>query len=211
MTYKLIIFDFDGTLADSFPWFINTINSVADKYKFKRVDAADLDSFRGFDAGYLLKKYGVPVWKIPIIANHMRSLMAGSISQISLFKGVSDVLHRLSAKGKLLAIVSSNSRNNVTLVLGQDNASLIRYYECGVSISGKKSKIQKILRLTGVNPEETLVIGDEIRDGEAAKKTHVAFGAVSWGYNSIESLRELSPSLVFNTVEEIPEKLFKRD
>lgn len=207
MHFKLIIFDFDGTLADSFPWFTSTINSVADKYKFKRADAADLDSFRGFDAGHLLKKYGVPAWKIPVIANHMRSLMAGSISQIPLFKGVSDVLHRLSSKGKLLAIVSSNSRNNVTRVLGRNDASLIRYYECGVSISGKKSKIQKLLRATGVGPEETLFIGDELRDGDAAKKTHVAFGAVSWGYNSIESLQKLSPELVFKTVGEIPEKV----
>jgi len=34
MPYKLAIFDFDGTLSDSFAWFLSVINSVADKHKF---------------------------------------------------------------------------------------------------------------------------------------------------------------------------------
>jgi phosphoglycolate phosphatase len=207
MPYKLVIFDFDGTLADSLSWFANTINIVADKYKISRVDMADLDKFRDVDAQSLLKNHHVPAWRIPLIARNMRLRMAHDINQISLFKGIDVVLDRLSMQGILMAVVSSNSRDNVVRVLGQKNAGLIRYFECGVSISGKQSKIKKVLRTTGVVPEETLLIGDEIRDGVAAKKSHVAFGAVSWGYNSIDSLMKQSPAIVFITVDEIAEKL----
>ncbi len=35
--YRLVVFDFDGTLADSFPWFARVINDVADRYRFARI------------------------------------------------------------------------------------------------------------------------------------------------------------------------------
>lgn len=201
MRYKLIIFDFDGTLADTLGWFTSTINTVAGRFGIKDVDLADIDSLRKYDAGYLLKKHRVPLWKIPLLANHMRKLMARDITGISLFDNVNNMLQRLNTIGAVLAVVSSNSANNILRVFGGDTASLFRYYECGVSIAGKVPKIKKLLRKTQVKPSETLFIGDEIRDGAAAGKARVDFGAVSWGYNSIEALREQSPSLVFNTVE----------
>jgi len=37
MPYSLVIFDLDGTLVDSFPWFLRTINDVADYFGFRRV------------------------------------------------------------------------------------------------------------------------------------------------------------------------------
>jgi phosphoglycolate phosphatase len=207
MKYKLVIFDFDGTLADTLAWFTSTINSVADRFKIKRINLANLQMFRGLDAGRLIKDHHVPVWKIPMIANHMRSLMAAGISKISLFNGVDDCLRRLSANNAIIAVVSSNSLSNILQVLGPGNASLIRYFECGVSLSGKQSKIKKILRKTRVAKHETIMIGDEIRDALAAKKARIAFGAVSWGYNSIEILRQHSPAMEFRAMDEIAIKL----
>jgi phosphoglycolate phosphatase len=82
MRYQLIIFDFDGTLADSFAWLAGTINQVADKYKFKRVPADEVESLRGRPAAAIIKQLGVPFWKVPFIANHLRALMARDIHLI---------------------------------------------------------------------------------------------------------------------------------
>ena len=207
MKYKLIIFDFDGTLADTFPWFASVINKVAEKYHFRKIEKSESEMLRNCDAHKILKFLGLSLWKIPMVANHMRTLMARDIHQIPLFEGIEGLLHRLSSKGLMLAVVSSNTYENVCQILGTENAALISYYECGASMFGKEVKLRKIINKSGVLPGESMYIGDEIRDIEAAKKLNIAFGGVSWGYNRVESLKVHSPGVVFATVDEIAEKM----
>ncbi|MBA3531769.1 MAG: HAD hydrolase-like protein [Ardenticatenales bacterium] len=207
MKYKLVIFDFDGTLADSFPWFLGIVDRVADKYNFKRVEEGDLELVRGYEASAILKHFRVPIWQLPMIANHVRTLMGQDIHQIALFDGIDALLRHLSHSGVTLALVTSNSYENVRQVLGSENAALIQHYECGVGIFGKQSKLKKVLKQSGISAHEAIAIGDEMRDGEAAAKAKIAFGAVSWGYTRIEALKAHSPSEVFTTVGEIAEKI----
>jgi phosphoglycolate phosphatase len=206
MKYKLIIFDFDGTLADTFPWFINVINQVADKYKFRRIKTSEVETLRGYSAMKVMKHLQISFWKMPIIANHMRGLMTKDINKIVLFDGVDDILQQLSNKGVRLAVVSSNSYDNISQILGTENLALIDYYECGVSIFGKPAKLRKIIMISGVKHNESIFIGDEVRDIEAAKNINIASGAVSWGYNRIEKLKEQFPDELFVSIDEIIEK-----
>ena len=207
MKYKLIIFDFDGTLADTYPWFTQVLNEVADKYKFKKVAESEYEKLRGYDTNEILKYLGVPLWKMPMITNHVRKLMTKDIHQISLFEGIDNLLQSLSNKDVTLAVVSSNSYENVCEILGAKNAALINYYECGASIFGKQAKLKKILRKSGVLHKESIYIGDETRDIEAAKNVNIAFGGVSWGYNKVKSLKRHSPKELFDSIDEIIKKI----
>ena len=47
MKYRLAIFDLDGTLVDSFPWFMSVVNSVADRHGFRRLEPVQADAVRG--------------------------------------------------------------------------------------------------------------------------------------------------------------------
>lgn len=205
--YRLVIFDFDGTLADTFPWFANAINRVAEKYHFKKIEPGEHETIRGFDAGGVLKYLGVPLWKMPLIANYMRTLMTHDIQKIALFQGIEGLLRRLSSVGLTLAVVSSNSYENIRHVLGTEMAALFAHYECGVSIFGKEAKLRKILKRSGVSPTEAIYIGDEIRDSEAARKVGIAFGGASWGYTKAESLRAHAPDDVFASIDDIVTRL----
>lgn len=207
MKYKLIIFDFDGTLADTFSWFTSTINKVADKYKFKRIKESEYEIIRNYDIRKVLKYLDVPLSKMAMIENHLRTLMAKDIGQLSLFEGIENLLKYLSNCGFTLALVTSNSRENVHRVLGPESAALINYYECGVSMLGKQDKLEKIVSKSGIPHNESIYIGDEIRDSEAAKKANIAFGGVSWGYNTVELLKAYSPKEVFANINEIIEKI----
>lgn len=205
--YKLIIFDFDGTLADTFLWFMSIANQVADKYKFKRIKKSEVETIRGYSASKVMKHLEVPLWKMPMIANHIRALMAKDIDKIVLFEGVDSLLQQLSGRGARLAVVSTNAYGNISRALGIKNVALINYHECGVSIFGKSAKLRKIIRESGVKYSESIFIGDEVRDIVAAKNVNIASGAVSWGYNKIELLKEQHPDELFVGIDEIVEKI----
>jgi phosphoglycolate phosphatase len=207
LKYRLVIFDMDGTLADSFPWIVRVVNDVADKYRFRRVTPEDVEKLRGYDARRILDALEVPSWKLPLIARHMRALKAQHMQDIPLFPGVARVLSALVEHGIALGIVSSDSEANVRRALGDENAHLVGYFACGASLFGKAAKFKTVLRRSGVRASEALAIGDEIRDAEAARHAGIAFGAVTWGYASVEALQVCSPAETFATMEDIAAKL----
>lgn len=207
MDYRLIIFDFDGTLADSFGWAAELVNQFADQYGFRRIEAHETETLRVLDAKTLIHQLGVPAWKIPLMAAHVRKLMGQQIDRIPLFAGIDEQLRCLAASGATLAVVSSNAEQNIRRVLGPANAALFTYYECGAAVFGKASKLKTVLRKTGIAPAQAILVGDEIRDQQAAAQVQMAFGAVAWGYTHYAALLERAPAVAFESVTELGEKL----
>jgi phosphoglycolate phosphatase len=207
MKYKLAIFDFDGTLANTMPWFINVSDQLADKHHVRRIDRNEIESLRGNDIQKMMKLFNVPMWKMPLIARDIWNLMAADIEQIPLFDGIGMQLEALAENGMILSLVSSNAFENIRQVLGPEVFPRISFCECGVSAFGKASKLRKVLQCSGVPASETIYIGDEIRDIQAAHEVHIAFGAVAWGYTKFEALLAQGPTEAFGTIEDLVRKL----
>ncbi|MEI8132057.1 MAG: HAD hydrolase-like protein [Leptolinea sp.] len=203
MKYKLAIFDFDGTLADTFPFLLSVIDLLADKYHIDRINPSDIEKLRGLHVREMIRLFQIPLWKIPLIGRHVKSLMSMKTDQISLFDGIDAVIKDLNDLGIILVVVSSNSYDNIVKVLGMDTAALFSHYECGSSIYGKSGRFKKVLKKFNVDPSEVIAIGDEIRDIEASHKMKISCGAVSWGYTNIEALIQFKPTHIFNSVAEI--------
>ncbi len=203
MTYRLAAFDFDGTLADSFHFFIANVNSLARKHGFREMDPARVEDYRGLEPRELMRTHGVPMWKMPFIAKDFMALMSSEGSEVRPFVGVVEELQSLSAKGVALAIVTSNSDENVRRVMGEELMRHIRFMECGVSMFGKKRRLDRVLRAAGVDRGSCIYVGDQTNDGEAARDTGIAFGAVQWGYASGESLDRYAPALRFRNVGDL--------
>jgi phosphoglycolate phosphatase len=206
---RLIIFDFDGTLADTFSWCISIFDEIADKFRFKRLDRNKLDALRNLEAHQLMAQHQIALWKLPFIVRSMRARMQRDIANIALFPGIEQTLRALSDKGMVLAIVSSNSHANVLRILGPENAERFTYFECGVSLFGKRSRLRRLLTVSKTSASATILIGDEIRDAQAAKKAGIPFGAVAWGYNHIDALRSHGAQHVFDDVGDMQKMLIQ--
>jgi phosphoglycolate phosphatase len=202
MRYRLAIFDFDGTLADSFPWVIGMMNDVADRFKFRRVADDEVESLRMCDAREIMRRLGIRRWKLPMIAHYVRTRMAADVEQIHLFPGTSEMLHELVNAGVKLAVVSANGEPTIRKVLGE-HAALFDAYAGGVSLFGKRSKLMRMSKMTGIPAREILVIGDEIRDLDATRAARMTFGAVSWGSTRPAAMLERSPDYLFTAVPDI--------
>lgn len=202
MRPRLVLFDFDGTLADSLGWFLGVFDQVADRYGFRQLAPGDRERLRGLETGAILRHLDVPGWKLPLIARHLRALAARDIAKIRLFPGAAATLDALAAGGLQLAVVSSNAEENVRRVLGSA-AAQVGHYACGASLFGKATKVRTVLRASGAGPGTALLIGDEARDIEAANQTGIGSAAVAWGYADPKYLRSLSPTLFFERMEEI--------
>lgn len=205
--YKLIIFDFDGTLADTFPWFAGVLNGVADRYRFRRITADEVEALRGQSARQLIAHLGVARWKLPFIARHMRRLAASDSEPVALFPGIDAMLRQLRQQGFILAIASSNSEGNIRRALGDEMAAVFRHFACGAGLFGKTTKFRQLARRAGIEHGRCLCIGDEIRDFEAASDAGMAFGAVSWGFTSPAALQALGPAFMFSHPDDIGAQL----
>ncbi len=205
--YKLIIFDFDGTLGDTFDWFVKNIRTMAKKYNFRSVEDHEIAELRNHDVKYMMDRVGFPKLKLPLMAVQMRNLMTAEIDSIDLFEGVPTLLQNLFEAGYLIAVVSTNSLQNIKQVLGETLCRLIDHFECGVGMFGKESKLKKTVRKCMVEMNEAIYIADELRDIDAALKIGMAFGAVSWGYTCVEALKKKKPEFVFENISDIYEKL----
>lgn len=91
-----------------------------------------------------------------------------------------------------LAVVSSNSEDNVRTVL-EAQAGLVLAYSCGSAVFGKAARFRHLLARFELDAAQACVVGDDVRDIEAAHKAGLAVVAVGWGYGAPEALAAAVP------------------
>lgn len=202
--YDLAIFDFDGTLADSFPFFLRLHNELARKHGFREVAPEDVSALRAMSTRELMARSGLPAWRLPAVAHDFTQRMQRS-DEVPLFEGVPEMLRALAAGGLHLALVTSNARQNVDRLLGRDLCALFGHIDCGASIFGKRSRLQRAARALRVAPTRSIYVGDATADAEAAQAAGMHFGAVDWGYTTPEALAACRPARRFAQVVELGE------
>ena len=204
--YRLAIFDFDGTLANSLPWFRASFQDTIARFDLAPVSSEELEGMRGLSAREIMARLKVSMWQLPAIVSDMRKRKLAAASETPLFAGIPAMLTDLQRLGIKTAIVSSDSEASVRQVLGP-TASLITRFDCGAAVFGKHWKFRRVARKLGAKPSETICIGDEIRDIEAANATGMDSGAVAWGYALPGALQAAGPTHFFNSIEEITQRL----
>lgn len=200
-----IIFDFDGTLADTFALGSQLINEYADQLGYKQIDfAANKDK----SARELIKMSGVRFWQIPGLIRFFRKKSVERASEVKAFDGIPDLVCRLHDRGFHLGIITTNSAQTISIFLQKYGLTdLFTYIKPEISLFGKKRAIRRARRHL---KSEIIYIGDELRDIEACRATDVPIISVSWGFNSTEILEKNNPGMVAASAEEVYNTIIRK-
>lgn len=192
---RLAIFDFDGTLVDTAPWFFATLNAVAHRHGFRTVTKAEGEALRALPTRTILARLEVPFWKLPRIAMELRAQAMAEEAAIPLFPWVPSLLSDLAAAGITVAIASSNGEALIRHKLGITMRD-VTHISAGASLFGKPERLRKLLAASRISGADTCVIGDEIRDVEAARSIGARSIAVTWGLANQAGLQSASPDFL---------------
>lgn len=195
-----LVFDFDGTLADSLSVALEVANSI------KVTRPLTLDDYyrlRHLPTRLILKDLQIPLWRVPQLISRGRKLLKQQGHRIEPHKGMPELIRQLVADGHELYVVSSNSPELVNQFIERTGINDCFNQVIGnISIFGKAAALKK-LSLTFDEVQPVYYVGDETRDIEAAKKAQVYMIAVAWGYNSPEVLSQRNPDFVVTSPAEI--------
>lgn len=201
--FALVIFDFDGTLADSGDWFLSIADELADRFNFRHVAPAEIEGLRGQSTRDVLRYLRIPRWKLPAMARYIHKRLATEIDQIQLFDGVVELVEALAESGVRLALVTSNSAHNTRAVLGDSMMARFEQVECGASLFGKAPRYRRVLKRMRVNAGDALSIGDETRDIISSRKVGLMTAGVLWGYAAREALAAATPDTLFSAPDDV--------
>ncbi|AFY33255.1 HAD-superfamily hydrolase, subfamily IA, variant 1 [Calothrix sp. PCC 7507] len=204
MTQKVIIFDFDGTIADTLDALVSIANRLAVEFGYIQITPEELAILRNFSSREIIKYSGISVFKIPFLVKKVKSELKDKIHEFKPISGIQSALIELKHEGYKLGIITSNSQENVTEFL-KNNAldSLFDFIYSGVTIFGKTTIINNVLRQKQFKAQEVIYVGDETRDIEASKKANIKVIAVTWGFNSSEALAKQKPDFLIHQPNEL--------
>ncbi|AOY64494.1 HAD hydrolase-like protein [Xanthomonas citri pv. glycines] len=198
----LIIFDFDGTLADSFGFFLSTQRLLAERHGFRAAQAHEVDDARRLSTRELLKASGLSTWRVPWVAADFIRLMRAA-PPVALFPGIAHTVSALHARGTRLAVVSSNSVENVRRALAAELSATFAVIEGGAHLLGKQRALRRVLRATGHTASQAVYVGDQVADWEAAQVVGLPFAAVAWGYAHPDVFAGLAGTQLIERVEDL--------
>lgn len=193
--YKYILFDFDGTIADSKKAFVLSWNKLAKKYNFKEMKFDELEEMKKLSMKERSAQLNFKMSMIPIVMPQLLKLYKESINDVKLFDGMVDLICRLEEKGYKIGIISSNSKENILAFLSKNKLGNIANTNvlCSNRIFSKDKQINKFLKNNHLAPSDIIYVGDEKRDIIACKKVGVKIIWVAWGYDSIEVVEGINP------------------
>lgn len=199
MRYRALVFDFDGTIADTLGETRRIFNEIAPDYGIRTVEEHELEELRHMSLKQLLSHLKIPKRRVPVLLARGTGMMRGGIAQMPLIEGMAEVLDVLRDKVDGFGILTSNVAANVELFLQSHGLrGHFDFISSTSKLTGKSKHLKAIRKTYSLRSEEILYVGDELRDVKAAKKAKIPIAAVTWGFNSRESLEAEKPEHLFH-------------
>jgi phosphoglycolate phosphatase-like HAD superfamily hydrolase len=199
MIHQTLVFDFDGTIADTLGETRRIFNQLAPEYGIRQVDEHEMEHLRHLSLKELLAHLRIPKRRVPALISRGTGLMRGNITRLQMISGMPEVIVEMRRHVRSFGILTSNATANVDLFLRTHGLrEPFDFISSTSKLTGKSKHLKAIRKTFSLRPEEMLYIGDELRDVRASQKAGIPIAAVTWGFNSRESLAAQSPDYLFD-------------
>jgi len=197
MGWKNVILDFDGTLVESQSIFISCINELGNAFGYGQIEPGP--EFREKSARELLTRVlGLLPEQVPFWTQKFKDQLSRNMGSAIMVKGMREALSALR-KDYWIGIVTSNTEGTVRNILTRSGVEQVDFIWAEAPIFEKDKAIEGLLAKYTLSPEETIYIGDEVRDIDACRKVGIKIIAVSWGFNSKAVLERKEPDYLAET------------
>ena len=206
---KTIIFDFDGTIADTLNSVVKIVNNNSENFGYRKVTKEDIPYLQGKKPKEILSHLGISIFKLPLWIKKIHSEINKEISNMKPTVNISLLLSELNNDENVqLGILTSNTQENVQEFLSKNQLEYFDFIRTGKSVFGKSHIINKIIKQRHAEKNNVFYVCDEVRDIEAAKKSGIKSVAVTWGYNNKDSLEKERPNFLVEDIEDMRKIFF---
>lgn len=199
-----ILFDFDGTLAETMMLIHTVFNQLSGVYGYRHLPEEEIEEHRHLSIHEFIDAVGISLWKVPVVAIHARRLMHTDIHEMHPPGGLVEALTEIHDSGRYhMDILTSNRRKNVLKFLDEHSMGWFDEVHSTHSIISKKRRVKKYIREKGIDPQTLFYIGDTTVDVESARLAGAKAVAVTWGLNTAEALDRSNPDHLVNEPSEL--------
>ena len=204
-----IVFDLDGTLADSTGCIIQAYNRVGQTLRLSPVEDRQIQTRIGLPLRTMLAElYNLQDSHLEEAASIYSSEYLKLVAtEEQLFEGALNMLHRLRQANFKLAIATGKSQRgavNACTRLGlMPLVETVHGILPGTPGKPDPAVLRRAVVALGVEPENCIMIGDTTFDLDMAKSMNIRSAAVTWGVHNIEQLRGSEPSFIAANTQEL--------
>ena len=206
-----MIFDFDGTIANTLDAIVDIMNDLSDEFGFRKIKENDVEWLRGKRPREILKHLGISIFKLPFVIRKARREINSHIAGLSNSVDLLPILKILKENGCHVGIVTTNLEENVQKFLHMNNMDKFDFFYTAKKVFGKDKTISKIVKDMKLDKSDVYFVGDEVRDIQAGKKAGIKTIAVSWGYNTKDALERENPDYLIDSPLELKKIILSKD
>jgi len=203
MPFDLNIFDYDGVLVDSLDEVVSAGNAFCRSIGHKCIVSKHMvTTLQPMTYDQLARSMGLPDDQIDACSAFVFNKLQQSGAATPFFPDVESLFRHLATKK--IVIISGNSRDVIYAKLAAHAldgqvAAIFGAHEPG----DKADKIRRACADSDANPDRTCMIGDSMSDIQYAKKAGVQSIAVTWGWQSRDTLAEQQPDYIVESISEL--------
>ncbi len=200
---KCVIFDFDGTLADTARQIMAVYNIIAEKYGYEKRDMDDFHLLRQMNLSTAMQLVDIPIKKMPSLIKEGQKIFKNYVHEVDSFtENLPEILSKIKELCGTIGIISSNTKKNIKMFLEHRNINTMDFVISSPLFS-KEAKIKSIMRKYKLFASDILYVGDETRDVDSAKKAGVKSVAVTWGWTGKDLLHKHDPDYIIDSFDEL--------